>query len=291
MSITTQTSENDTHNVSSGITLTKKELLKAWALNFSSEACYNYERLQALGQTNAMVPVIRKLYPNDKERQVKELKKYLNFFNTEPSFCGPVITGVSSAMEEQRANNSDLPPEAITSLRSGLMGPVAGIGDTLQAIIYSILAAIACNFAIQGNIAGPILFEVSYKIIMICISLNMFFLGYRKGRTIILDILKKGLMDKLTNAFGLIGLMVVGGMAASQVKIITPAVIHLNGVQVVFQDILNTLLPSLIPLIITLGVLSMIRRKMKPNTVIAIIFIVGVVCSYAGILAVPNAAS
>ncbi|ECI2654726.1 PTS system mannose/fructose/sorbose family transporter subunit IID [Salmonella enterica subsp. enterica serovar Senftenberg] len=275
---------NETPNTS---TLTRKELLKTWALNYSSETCYNYERLQALGQTSAMVPVIRKLYPNDKARQVQELKKYLNFFNTEPSFCGHVITGVSVAMEEQRANGAQLPPEAITSLRSGLMGPVAGIGDTLQAIVYSILAAIACNLAIQGNIAGPILFEVFYKFIMIFCSLNMFFLGYSKGRTVILDILKKGLMDKLTDEFGLIGLMVVGGMAASRVNIITPASINLNGVTVVFQDILNTLLPSLIPLLITLGILKMVNRKMKPNTVIAVIFIVGIISSYLGILAVP----
>ncbi len=41
-------------------------------------------------------------------------------------------------------------------------------------------------------------------------------------------------MDKLTDAFGLIGLMVVGGMAASRVNIITPASINLNGVTVVF---------------------------------------------------------
>jgi PTS system mannose-specific IID component len=287
--MTTTTLNHIADDARPGVSLTRKELLKTWALNYSSETCYNYERLQALGQTSAMVPVIRKLYPNDKPRQVKELKKYLTFFNTEPSFCGLVITGISTAMEEQRANGADLPAEAITSLRSGLMGPVAGIGDTLQAIVYSILAAIACNLAIQGNLAGPILFEIGYKAIMIICSLNMFFLGYRKGRTVILDILKKGLMDKLTDAFGLIGLMVVGGMAASRVNIITPAVINVNGVHVVFQDILNTLLPSLIPLVITLGILKMINRKMKPNTVIAIIFIVGVVCSYLNILAAPAA--
>ncbi|EKT61830.1 PTS system mannose/fructose/sorbose family transporter subunit IID [Providencia burhodogranariea] len=270
--------------------LTKIELLKAWALNYSSEACYNYERLQALGQANAMVPVIRKLYPNDKESQVRELKKYLNFFNTEPSFCGTVITGVSSAMEEQRANGADIPANTITSLRSGLMGPVAGIGDTIQAIVYSILAAIACNLAIQGNIAGPIIFEVAYKFIMIFCSLNMFFLGYKKGRTVILDLLKKGLIDKLTNAFGLIGLMVVGGMAAARVDVMTPATININGIDIVFQDILNTLLPSLIPLLITISILRMIRKKMKPNTVIAIIFIFGIATSYLGLLAVPGAA-
>ncbi|MGE0969710.1 PTS system mannose/fructose/sorbose family transporter subunit IID [Klebsiella sp. WOUb02] len=281
------TINNETEKTVMGETLTRTELLKTWALNYSSETCYNYERLQALGQASAMVPVVRKLYPGDKARQVKELKKYFNFFNTEPSFCGHVITGVSVAMEEQRAKGMDLPPEAITSLRSGLMGPVAGIGDTLQAIVYSILAAIACNLAIQGNFAGPILFELGYKFIMIFCSLNMFFLGYRRGRTVILDILKKGLMDKLTDAFGLIGLMVVGGMAASRVDIVTPLVIHIKGANIGIQDILNTLLPSLIPLIITLGILKMIRRKMKPNTVIAVIFIVGIITSWLGILAVP----
>ncbi len=268
--------------------LTRKELFKVWALNYSSEACYNYERLQALGQTNAMVPVIRKLYPNDKVKQAQELKKYLTFFNTEPSFCGTVITGISSAMEEQRANGAEITPESITSLRSGLMGPVAGIGDTIQAIVYSILAAIACNLAIQGNIAGPIMFEVGYKTIMIFCSLNMFFLGFRKGRTVILDLLKKGLIDKLTNAFGLIGLMVVGGMAAARVNVFTPAQMNINGVHITFQNILNTLMPSLIPLLITIAILKMIRKKMKPNTVIAIIFIFGIVCSYAGLLAVPK---
>ncbi|MFQ7235054.1 MAG: PTS system mannose/fructose/sorbose family transporter subunit IID, partial [Enterococcus hulanensis] len=84
--------------------LTRKELLKNWALTYSSETAYNYERLQALGQANAMVPVIRKLYPEDKERQVKELKKYFVFYNTEPSFIGTMIPGVAAAMEEQRAN-------------------------------------------------------------------------------------------------------------------------------------------------------------------------------------------
>ncbi|PXZ05862.1 PTS system mannose/fructose/sorbose family transporter subunit IID [Gilliamella apicola] len=264
--------------------LTKKELLKTWALNFSSEAAYNYERLQALGQANAMVPVVRKLYPNDKNKQCEELKKYLTFFNTEPSFCGLGITGITVAMEEARAKDGDVSPESIASIRSGLMGPVAGIGDTLQAIIYSILAAVACNMAVEGNILGPILFEIFYKVIMIVISLNMFFIGYRKGKSFILDILKKGMMDKLTDMFGLIGLMVVGGMAASRVAVYTPLKIEVGKITISFQELLNTLIPCLIPLLLTLGVLHMVNKKIKPNTMILIIFVVGIVGFYTNIL-------
>ncbi len=266
--------------------LSKTDLLKTWALNYSSETTYNYERLQALGQTNAMVPVIRKLYPNDKERQVQELKKYMSFFNTEPSFCGLAITGITVAMEEQKSEGKEIPDEAITTLRSGLMGPVAGIGDTLQAILYSILAAIACNLAVEGSYAGPILFEVGYKAVMIFTSLNMFFMGYKKGRTVIIDILKAGLLDKLTNLFALIGLMVVGGMAATRVNVITPLVISYNEISINIQEILNSLLPALIPLLVTLGILKLVNKKINPNKIVAYIFAFGIIGSYAGLLAV-----
>ena len=81
--------------------LSKKTLVKNWLLTYSSETCYNYERLQGLGNTNAFVPVIRELYPEDK--QAEELKKYLVFYNTEPSWMGTIINGITCAMEEKRA--------------------------------------------------------------------------------------------------------------------------------------------------------------------------------------------
>ena len=54
------------------VKLQKKDLVKHWLLGYSSETCYNYERLQALGTTNAMVPIVRRLYKT-KEEQAKVL--------------------------------------------------------------------------------------------------------------------------------------------------------------------------------------------------------------------------
>ena len=71
--------------------LDKKTLVKAWALTYSSEACYNYERLQALGNANQMITVVRKLYDTEEE-QVEALKKYMVFFNTRAvmdGYCYP----------------------------------------------------------------------------------------------------------------------------------------------------------------------------------------------------------
>lgn len=269
--------------------LTKKDLIKNWALIYSNEAAYNYERLQALGQTNAMVPIIRKLYPNDTERQAKELKKYLIFYNTEPSFVGTVIPGIATAMEEQRANGAEeITDETINSLRTGLMGPIAGIGDTLsQGIIYPILAGIGCSLAISGNYLGPILFEVVYKVLLVFIGWNMYKLGYQKGKSFILQIMRQGTINKLTDVFGVVGLMVVGCMTASRVAVRVPLKLNIGNVHMNIQSqVLDVLMPGLVPLGITLFVYWLVRKKINVNWIIVFIFIVGILCSYLNIFGI-----
>jgi len=272
--------------------LTKTDLLKNWALIYSSESAYNYERMQALGNANAMVPIITKLYPDDTKKQAEELKKYLVFYNTEPSFVGTMIPGLATAMEEQRANGAeDITPETINSLRTGLMGPVAGIGDTVsQGIIYPVLAGVAASLAIDGSYLGPILFEVVYKVLLVGIGWNMYKLGYFKGRDFILQMMSKGTINKLTEIFSMIGLMVVGGMTASVVNIGVPLVLDIQGVKVnLQQDIFNALLPGLVPLAVTMLVFWLVKKKVNTNYIILFLFVVGFILAYFGILGVPVA--
>lgn len=271
--------------------LTRKELLKNWALTYSSETAYNYERLQALGQANAMVPVIRKLYPEDKERQVQELKKYFVFYNTEPSFIGTMIPGVAAAMEEQRANGAeDITDETINSLRTGLMGPIAGIGDTVsQGIVYPILAGIACSLAIDGSYVGPIFFEIAYKICLIGFGWNMYRLGYQKGKSFFLTMLREGTIARLTEIFSMVGLMVVGCMTASRVNIEIPMILNIKGVKLGIQEqVIDALMPGLVPLAITMLVYWLVRKKVNINLIILIIFVLGISLSYLGVLGIPK---
>jgi len=273
------------------VKLTKKELIKNWALTYSSESAYNYERLQALGQANAMVPVIRKLYPDDKERQVQELKKYFVFYNTEFSFAGTVIPGIASAMEEQRANGAeDITEDTITSLRTGLMGPVAGIGDTVsQGILYPILAGIACSLAIDGSFIGPIFFELVYKICMITCSWTMYSLGYQKGKSFILTMLREGTISRLTEIFSMVGLMVVGCMTASRVNVTIPAILNIRGTELAVQSqVLDALMPGLLPLGVSMFVYWLVRKKININFIILIIFGAGIILAYLGILGIPQ---
>lgn len=268
--------------------LDKKTLVKAWALTYSSETCYNYERLQALGNTNQMITVVRKLYDTEEE-QVEALKKYMVFFNTEPSWMGTVIHGITISMEEQIANGAEITGEDINALRTGLMGPMAGIGDTVsQGIAYPILAGIACSLALAGNIAGPIIFEIAYKILMLGMGYAMYMMGYKQGKSAILKILSAGTLNKITEIFSIVGLMVVGNMAATRVTIKTPIAFKIGQVAINFQNILDSLLPGMLPLLATLLVWKLLNKKVKATYIIVILFVVGIIASLTGILAVAS---
>ncbi len=261
--------------------LSKQTLVKNWLLGYSGETCYNYQRLQGLGNTNAFVPVIRELYPE--EKHVEELKKYLVFFNTEPSWLGTVIHGITAAMEEKRANGEDISAEDIMGLRSALMGPLAGMGDVVsQSIAYPILAGVCIQLALGGSYLGPILFEVVYKILMLGLGYNSYMLGYNKGKDAIVDLLSTGIFDRILELVSIVGLMVVGSMAVGNVGIDLSGIEFVwenpNG-QVVFnvQATLDTLLPGILPLGCVLGVSELLKKRVKPTTIVILAFVIALV--------------
>ena len=129
------------------------------------------------------------------------------------------------------------------------------------------------------------MFEIVYKVLMILFGYNCFMLGYKQGRSAIVQLLQSGVIDRITEAFSIVGLIVVGNMAYSRVTVSCPLKFMSGNVEVVVQDMFDTLLPGVIPLLITMGVWWMIgKKKMNPTVVIGIIFVFGIVCSLLGIL-------
>lgn len=264
--------------------LSKSTLIKTWLWTTSTEACYNYERLQALGIANLMITPIRELYGTN-ERRVEELKKYMVFYNSEVFTIGPIVNGIACSMEEARANDEDVTAEDINSVRTGLMGPVAGIGDTvMQGILFPILFGIGCSMALEGSYLGPILSFVVFEALIFGCGYFMFMTGYKQGKSSLLKILKDGTIDKIVSAFSIVGLMVVGALAATRVTVNTPLAFSIGEGSTSFQEVLDTLAPGLIPLGITLLVLAMLRKKINTIWIILAIFVVGILGYYAGIL-------
>lgn len=129
--------------------LTKADITKAWFIYWlGAEVSSSYERLQSLIFCASMTPIIKKLYPQ-KEEQVEALKRHLNFFNSEQTF-GAVIQGISIAMEEQKTRGEPINDSSITGIKTGLMGPLAGMGDSIiWAAVMPLLIAIL--YSVRGK--------------------------------------------------------------------------------------------------------------------------------------------
>ncbi|MCB7317754.1 PTS system mannose/fructose/sorbose family transporter subunit IID [Lacrimispora sp. 210928-DFI.3.58] len=268
------------------IRLRRSDMIKHWLIGLGAEVGYNYERMQASGNVLAMLPIIRRLY-TDPEDIKAALKRYLVFFNTEPSFVGNIIPGICASLEEERANGADISDEMINGLRTGLMGPLAGVGDSLAGgIIYPIAVSVGCALALKGNFTGPILFFAVFTGIMLVLGYNLYQMGYKQGSRSVMNILGEGAgsITRMTDAFGILGLLVIGAMGAEKVLVYVPLQISIGQTTVIFQDVLNGLLPNLLPFGFIIGTWGLLKKKVSPIVVVLILMVIGIVGYYTGIL-------
>lgn len=268
--------------------LTKSDFIHMFLRSNLQQASFNYERIHALGFCFDMIPAIKRLYKN-KEDQQAALKRHLVFFNTTPAVCGPVI-GVVAAMEEAKANGADIEETTINSIKVGLMGPLAGVGDPLiWGTLRPITAALGASLAISGNVMGPILFFVLFNAVRLCLKWFGLQYGFNKGLNIVKD-MANNLLQKLTEGASILGLFIMGVLVTKWTTINTPLVISTtpspDGHEVVttLQDILNSLCPGLLALGLTLLMMKLLRKKISPITLIFILFAVGILGYGLGIL-------
>ena len=216
--------------------------------------------------------------------------RYLVFFNTEPSFIGNVIPGICASLEEKRANGADISDEMINGLRTGLMGPLAGVGDSLAGgIIYPIGVSIGCSMALNNHsFFGPVFFFVLFTGIMLILGRFLYNMGYKQGGSSIMHILGEGKysITKLTDAFSILGLMVIGAMGSTNVLVYTPLTFNIGQTSVVLQSVLDGLIPNLLPVAVIFGVAALLKRKVNAALVVLILVAVAFLGYFLGILGV-----
>lgn len=236
-----------------------------------------------------MVPILKKLYPNDKEGLSRALQRHLAMYNTEANW-GIVINGITIALEEKAAASGEESAETaelITGLKAGLMGPLAGIGDTLDfGTLRPIVMGICIPFVMQGSVFAaliPLLYQVIYMAVTSNILIN---LGYSKGRDSIMNILQSGAIHKVINGFGMFGLLMMGALSATYVKITTPLVITTGGGNsIAIQEMLDKIAPCLIPLLVVFAIYYFIKKK-GPHylQILCAVIIVSLLFSFLGVL-------
>ncbi|VWL85404.1 PTS system mannose/fructose/sorbose family transporter subunit IID [Oceanivirga miroungae] len=282
------------------ITLSKGERFRVALRHQFLQGSWNYERMQNGGWGYAMIPAIKKLYPN-KEDQIKAMQRHLEFYNTHPYVSSPVL-GVTLALEEDRANGADIDDVTIQGVKVGMMGPLAGVGDPVfWFTARPILGALAASLALTGSIIGPLLFFIVWNIMRLAFEWYTQEFGYRVGTKITKD-LSGGLLGKITEGASILGMFIVGALVKRWVSInftltasrpIDTATLNAAG-EVVreiknveyfnLQHTLDSLIPGLPALLLTLLCCWLLRKKVSPITIIIVLFVVGVVAHVAGIM-------
>jgi mannose/fructose/N-acetylgalactosamine-specific phosphotransferase system component IID len=171
--------------------------------------CFSQEHMQTFGYMASMLPILRKLYPKHDD-QVKAIHAYTAFFNTNP-MLGTVIVGITASMEQARANGKEIDGETINDMRAGLMGPIAGIGDSLiDGTLIPILLGISLGMSTGGSPVGAIFYIVAWVLMAYFGQRFLYFRGYRFGDQAVSFLVgKQG--AAVRHAIGIVGSMVVGG--------------------------------------------------------------------------------
>ena len=267
--------------------LTKGDLRSMYWRSTFLLGAFNFERMQSMGFCVTMIPAIKRLY-SKKEDQAAALKRHLEFFNTQP-WIGSAIMGVTAAMEEERANGAKIDDGAISGVKVGLMGPLAGVGDPIYwGTARIILAVLGGTLAKEGNIMGPILFFVGINLIRVLTRWYSMNYGYEKGTEIVQD-MEGGQLQKITTGASILGLFIMGGLVAKWASLKIPYVIakyQQDGQEVVrtVQSTLDELLPNLVPLLLTFLCMTLLKKKVSAIAIIFVMFAVGIAGRYLGVL-------
>ncbi|SKC35723.1 PTS system mannose/fructose/sorbose family transporter subunit IID [Maledivibacter halophilus] len=266
--------------------LSKKDIVKVY-INWLmySLSCQNMERMEAPAFARSMGIVADKLY-DDEEDKKNLMKRHTQFFNTEP-LIGTIIPGIVLGMEEQKASGEEIPDELINGIKTALMGPFAGIGDSLMAgTLVPILLSIALGLSKDsGSIAGPIFYVVAYLGIMIPTTWFLFKKGYTTGIKSAETVLSGGTKDMLTRAANIVGLIVLGAISAQYVAAKVGLSYTSGDLSIELKPMLDNIFPSLVPLILTIMSWYLLdKKKINIGWVFLIFIIIAAICSVTGIL-------
>ncbi len=266
--------------------LVKADYIKTALRAFFLQNGFNYSNYQGIGYANVIYPALKKFYGNDKKALAAALDDNVDFYNTNPHFL-PFITSLHLAMLE-----NDRPAEEVRGIRMALMGPLAGIGDSLsQFCLAPLFSTIAASLATEGSILGPILFFVCMNVILTGIKLTTGLYGYKLGTSFIEKLSEQ--MAVVSRAANIIGVTVISSLAATQVKMtipftFKPSVEAMGAAQkiVTIQGMLDKIAPALLPVLYTALMFYLIKsRKWNTYWLVLLTVAIGILGSWLGILA------
>lgn len=255
--------------------ISKKTLNKVLLRTQGCQFAHNYERMQSLSLTYCISPVLEELYKDaPKELRVKAMQRYLEYFNTHP-IAIPFILGIATAVEE---NTDEEHKDTVTAIKTSLMGPFAGIGDSLLNLTwFPIAGSIGASLCVSnGSILGPIVMFLLINLLYWPLKYFGLHKGYESGMSLV-DKFGVEVFDRLGDAANVLGVMVTGGLIATTVKLKTAIEFSFGeGDPLVLQTQLDSVLPCLLPIVVTFICYRLLKKGQGKNSAQIILGIIAV---------------
>ena len=248
-----------------------KVLLRTQGCQFA----HNYERMQSLSLTYCFSPVLEELYKDaPKEERVTAGQRYLEYFNTHP-LAIPFILGICAALEESTDEDHK---DAVTGIKTSLMGPFAGLGDSMLNLTwYPIAGSIGASLCVDnGSLIGPLVMFLLINLLYWPLKYFGLHKGYESGMSLV-DKFGVEVFDRLGDAANVLGVMVTGGLIATTVKLSTAIEFAFDeGDPLVLQTQLDSVLPCLLPIIVTFICYRLLKKGQGKNSAQIILGIIAV---------------
>ncbi len=262
----------------------KKMLRSVYLRSFTLYTSVTPAKQGASGFCYSMLPFINRFYKDDPEGKKEAMTRHISYFNTTVPMSS-FIMGLCGAMEKENSENKDFDSDSINPIKTSLMGPLAGIGDSIFWGVWRVICAgIAISMAQAGNVLAPLVFLLLFNVPTNLVRYYGTFLGYGLGSEYIEKLYSGGLINVLTKAASIMGLMMVGGMTSSMVVFNSKLALSMEGTEIFsLQSMLDQLFVGLVPLSVTLFCFYLLTKKMSINVLIIGVIILGIVLSALGI--------
>lgn len=276
----TTNSKNNTISPESKIT--KSDLRKVFTRSCTLDSAWNYERQQNLMFAYTMIPVLKRVYSNQDD-MAKALQRHLEFMSCTPHIV-TLLVGIAGAMEEENAKDDNFDASSISAVKTSLMGPMAGIGDSFfWGTLLTIAIGIGVSFAKEGSIIGPIAFLLIINIPGFLARYYCLNAGFKYGVKFFGDLNNSSVIENITKAASILGLMVIGGMIATTVSITIPLEIGVAGAEQTVQSFIDQIMPCLLPFAVFGIMYWLLGKNVKTTTILVFLIIISCIGTYFGI--------
>lgn len=263
----------------------RKDLRQLWMRSNLINGSMQAIKRQGMGFGYTMAPLMERLYKDDRKELADAMVCHTQYLNTNANTV-TFMVGLVAALEKEKAEKGTVTREVITNVKTALMGPLASIGDSIFQVTLRVIAAgIAITFAEQGSPLGALAFLAIYGGVWFAVRTVLLNLGYTVGTKYLSALFEQGLLESITKATSVIGLTMIGALASSLMKTDLALTLQVGETQVVFQDMINQIMPGGLSLIMLFVVYWLYKYKhLSVVKIVLMILAFGIIMAFFGIM-------